>query len=49
VLAPTATGLLAVGSAVCDTDFTLEGRTLTSLGLNEMAQSDLQDLFRDGF
>jgi len=49
VPAPTATGLLAIGSAVCDTDFKREGRTLTSLGLNDMTRKDLQNLFRDGF
>ena len=49
VPAPTASGLLAIGSAVCDTDFNREGRTLTSLGLNKMTLSDLQTLLRDGF
>lgn len=49
VAAPTATGLLAIGSAVCDADFRQEGRTLASLGLSDMTQQDLQTLFRDGF
>lgn len=49
VAAPTATGLLAIGSAVCDTDFRQDGRTLTSLALNELTQKELQDLFRVGF
>ena len=49
VPAPTATGLLAIGSAVCDADFTRDGRTLSSLGLNKLTQSGLQALLRDGF
>ena len=49
VPAPTATGLLAIGSAVCDTDFRREGRTLASLGLNDLTQTQLQDLLREGF
>lgn len=49
VPAPTAKGLLAIGSAVCDTSFNCSGRTLTSLALNDMTQSDLQALFIDGF
>ena len=49
VPAPTATGLLAIGSAVCDADFRHDGRTLTSLALNDMTQKDLQTLFKDGF
>ncbi len=49
VPAPTATGLLAIGSAVCDADFQRDGRTLTSLELHDMTQKDLQALFKDGF
>lgn len=49
VSAPTATGLLAIGSAVCDANFKRDGRTLTSLGLYDKTQKDLQALFRDGF
>lgn len=49
VPAPTANGLLAIGSAVCDTDFKKNGRTLELLGLNTMAKHDLQKLFTDGF
>jgi len=49
VPAPTATGLLAIGSAVCDTDFNISGRTLESLGLSALSKSELQRLFVDGF
>ena len=49
VPAPTATGLLAIGSAVCDADFKQEGRTLAALGLNDMTQQELQRLFSEGF
>ncbi|MFK7996177.1 MAG: NAD/NADP octopine/nopaline dehydrogenase family protein [Granulosicoccus sp.] len=49
VPAPTATGLLAMGSAVCDADFKNTGRTLTSLTLNDMTKQQLQALFNDGF
>ena len=34
VPAPVATGLLAIGSAVCDDDFRKTGRTLENLGLS---------------
>ena len=49
VAAPTATGLLALGSAVCDDDFRATGRTLDGLGLAEMSVDDLQIMLRDGF
>jgi len=49
VPAPTATGLLAIGSAVCDTNFNTNGRTLESLGLSALNKSELQRLFADGF
>ena len=49
VPAPTATGLLALGSAVCNADFKQQGRTLSSLGLNDMTPKALQDLFKEGF
>lgn len=49
VPAPTAKGLLAIGSAICDTDFNDSGRTLTSLELDDMTQSELQTLFKQGF
>ncbi|MFK7858793.1 MAG: NAD/NADP octopine/nopaline dehydrogenase family protein [Granulosicoccus sp.] len=49
VPAPTATGLLAIGSAVCDADFKRHGRTLASLALDGMTPIELQELFSDGF
>jgi len=49
VPAPTATGLLALGSAVCDADFSRDGRTLASLGLHTLSKTDLQELFNRGF
>lgn len=49
VPAPTASGLLAIGSAVCDTDFSHCGRTLSSLALNNLSPKELQAMFRDGF
>ena len=48
VPAPTATGLLAIGSAVCDGDFRAGGRTLEGLGLAGMSQDELQTMLRDG-
>ena len=49
VAAPTANGLLALGSAVCEDDFRATGRTLDTLGLAEMSVDDLQTMLRDGF
>ena len=49
VPAPTATGLLAIGSAVCDTHFLSTGRTLTSLGLQNETRQEMQRLFCEGF
>ncbi|MFK7837412.1 MAG: NAD/NADP octopine/nopaline dehydrogenase family protein [Sulfitobacter sp.] len=48
VPAPTATGLLALGSAICDEDFRKTGRTFESLGLADMGVSDLQSHLKDG-
>lgn len=48
VPAPTATGLLALGSAICDDDFRQSGRTLESLGLADMDRAGLQAMLRDG-
>jgi len=48
VPAPTATGLLAIGSGICDGDFRAHGRTMESLGLADMSQGELQALLRDG-
>ncbi|WP_299417168.1 NAD/NADP-dependent octopine/nopaline dehydrogenase family protein [uncultured Sulfitobacter sp.] len=48
VAAPTATGLLALGSAICDDDFRQSGRTLETLGLADMGVGQLQTVLRDG-
>ncbi len=48
VPAPTATGLLAIGSAICEDDFRRTGRTLETLGLTGAGVSDLQAMLRDG-
>ena len=49
VPAPTATGLLALGSAVCDDDFRATGRTMENLGLADTSIGDLQKILRGGF
>ena len=46
--APTARGLLAVGSAICDTDFEQTGRTLASLGLDGFSQGQMRDMLENG-
>lgn len=48
VPAPTATGLLAIGSAVCDDDFRKSGRTLTSLGLVGLDRAAMTALLEKG-
>ena len=48
VPAPTANGLLALGSAICDDDFRLSGRTMERLGLARMSVADLQAILKDG-
>lgn len=48
VPAPVATGLLALGSAICGEDFRAVGRTLERLGLASMTRADLQGMLRDG-
>ena len=48
VEAPTATGLLAIGSAVCGDDFRKSGRTLESLGLAGLDRTAMTTLLRDG-
>ncbi|WP_146347202.1 NAD/NADP-dependent octopine/nopaline dehydrogenase family protein [Phaeobacter marinintestinus] len=48
VPAPTATGLLAIGSAICDDDFRQTGRTLENLGLARMTRDEIQTMLRDG-
>ena len=46
---PVATGLLALGSAVCNTDFRRHGRGLEELGLADQSPASLQTLLKDGF
>ena len=48
VPAPTATGLLAISSAICDDDFRASGRTLENLGLASKGRDALQAMLRDG-
>ena len=48
VPAPTANGLLALGSAVCDDDFRQSGRTLESLGLADMSREQMSSLLAAG-
>lgn len=48
VPAPTATGLLAIGSAVCDDDFRRTGRTLENLGLSNLNRSAMSALLENG-
>ncbi len=48
VPAPTATGLLALGSAICGDDFRKTGRTLENLGLSEVSRADLQSMLVEG-
>lgn len=48
VPAPTAAGLLAIGSAVCDDDFRRSGRTLESLGLDKLDPGAMASLLEDG-
>jgi len=46
--APTATGLLAIGSAVCDDDFRRTGRTLENLGLAGLDRAAMTKLLAEG-
>lgn len=48
VPAPTATGLLAVASAICDDNFRSTGRTLERLGLNGLSTKQMQTMLQDG-
>ena len=48
VPAPTATGLLAIGSAVCVDDFRRTGRTLENLGLSGFSRSEMHKLLGEG-
>ncbi len=45
---PTATGLLALGSAICDDDFRQSGRTLENLGVAGLGASQFQARLRAG-
>ena len=49
VAAPTATGLLALGSAVCNTDFRITGRTIETLDIADKSVFELQSVLREGF
>ena len=49
VPAPTAQGLLAIGSAICDDDFRASGRTLESLGLARAEPAELQNILNKGW
>ncbi len=49
VPAPTATGLLAVASGICDDDFRSTGRTLESLALADFTPKEMQDMLQNGF
>ena len=48
VPAPTATGLLALGSAICETDFTKTGRTLGTMGLAALSPSNMTAMLEGG-
>ncbi len=49
VSAPVASGLLALGAAICEEDFRATGRTLEGLGLAALDRKALGDLLADGF
>ena len=49
VPAPVATGLLALGSAICDRDFRRDGRVLEGLGLSDRTPDALQTHLQEGF
>jgi opine dehydrogenase len=48
VPAPTATGLLAIGSAICSDDFRRSGRTLENLGLAKLDRAGMRKLLDEG-
>lgn len=48
VSVPTATGLLAIASAICDTDFRASGRTMETLGLASLRQAEMQAMLEQG-
>ena len=45
---PTASGLLAVASAICDTNFRALGRTLETLGLAGLSRGEMRDMLDIG-
>ena len=49
VATPLAKAFLAIGGAICGEDFMKGGRTLASLGLGGLTQSELKTLLREGF
>jgi opine dehydrogenase len=49
VEAPVATGLLALGSSICSTDFRTKGRTLENLGLGDKSIEQMQSMLQEGF
>jgi len=49
VKTPLVRAFLAIGSAIADEDFAVNGRTLSSLGLGELDQAGLQSLLAEGF
>ncbi|MEX0281803.1 MAG: NAD/NADP octopine/nopaline dehydrogenase family protein [Arenibacterium sp.] len=48
VSAPTATGLLALGSAVCSDNFRATGRTLDNFGLTGLSRNNMKRLMETG-
>lgn len=46
--APTATGLLALGSAICSENFRQTGRTLETLGLATLTRPEMAELLENG-
>jgi opine dehydrogenase len=49
VATPLARAFAAVGGAICGEDFMATGRTLKSLGLDNLDRAGLQSFLRDGF
>ena len=49
VPAPVATGLLSIGSGICEIDFRAKGRTLENLGLADKSKQQMKMLLEDGF
>jgi opine dehydrogenase len=46
---PLAKAFLAIGGAICGEDFAQGGRTLETLGLDNLGKAELQALLRRGF